>query len=146
MYFKILLAVFFTVPKIDPSWGLGAIKASHLQYYKLGQLGNKPVFDADLQNLFIVVELGDHHATLLDGDSFQPINRFNIRFAVHGGPKFTRDGRYVYFASRDGWISKFDIYNLKMVAEIRAGINTRNIAVSFDGRYVAVGNYLELPG
>ena len=52
------------------------------------------------------------------------------------------DGRYVYFASRDGWISKFDMYTLEMVAEIRAGINTRNLAVSGDGRYVMVGNYL----
>ena len=38
--------------------------------------------------------------------------------------------------------SKFDIYNLKTVAEIRAGINTRNMAVSFDGRYAMVANYL----
>jgi hypothetical protein len=48
----------------------------------------------------------------------------------------------VYFASRDGWISKYDIYNLKLVAEIRAGINTRNLAVSADDRYVMVANYL----
>jgi DNA-binding beta-propeller fold protein YncE len=68
--------------------------------------------------------------------------RFESRFALHGGPKFTRDGRYVYFASRDGWISKFDLWNLKMVAEVRAGINTRNAAVSSDGRYVMVANYL----
>ncbi|HEU0187581.1 MAG TPA: cytochrome D1 domain-containing protein, partial [Gallionellaceae bacterium] len=32
--------------------------------------------------------------------------------------------------------------NLKVTAEIRAGINTRNLAVSSDGRYVMVGNYL----
>jgi len=93
-------------------------------------------------NLFIVVEVGDHHATVLDGDSFEPIHRFQTRFALHGGPKYSPNGRYVYFASRDGWVSKFDIYNLKTVAEIRAGINTRNIAVSHDGRYVLVGNYL----
>jgi DNA-binding beta-propeller fold protein YncE len=31
---------------------------------------------------------------------------------------------------------------LKLVAEIRAGINTRNAAVSSDGRYVMVANYL----
>ncbi len=45
-------------------------------------------------------------------------------------------------ASRDGWISKYDLYNLKLVAEVRAGINTRNLAVSGDGRYVMVANYL----
>jgi DNA-binding beta-propeller fold protein YncE len=64
------------------------------------------------------------------------------RFALHGGPKFTPDGRYVFFASRDGWVSKFDMWNLKVVAEVRAGINTRNAAVSGDGKWVAVANYL----
>jgi hypothetical protein len=39
----------------------------------------------------------------------------------------------------DGWISKFDIYNLKVVAKVRAGINTRNAAVAFNNKYVAVG-------
>jgi DNA-binding beta-propeller fold protein YncE len=88
------------------------------------------------------VEGGDHHVSILDGDKLEPIHRFTSRFALHGGPKFTPDGRYVFFASRDGWISKFDIWNLKTVAEVRAGINTRNAAVSGDGKYVAVANYL----
>jgi hypothetical protein len=34
------------------------------------------------------------------------------------------------------------MYNLKVVAEVRAGINTRNAAVAFNNKYVAVGNYL----
>ncbi|MFB9885826.1 nitrite reductase [Balneatrix alpica] len=131
-----------TPPPQPPKWGLQDILASHLQPYPPGSLGDEPLFQADLQNLFIVVELGDHHVTLLDGDRFEPIHRFKSRFALHGGPKYSPDGRYVYFASRDGWISKFDIYNLKTVAEVRAGINTRNLAVSADGRYVLVGNYL----
>lgn len=137
-----LVRYIYSTPEADPHWDITSIKNSHVIHYRKEQLPNKPAFEADLQNLFIVVELGDHHATLLDGDTFEPIHRFKTRFAVHGGPKYTRDGRYVYFASRDGWISKFDIYNLKTVAEIRAGINTRNLAVSYDGRYVAVGNYL----
>ena len=125
-----------------PKWGIDEIKKSHLTHFKSKNLSNKPVFKADMLNLFIVVELGDHHATLLDGDKFEPIQRFKTRFALHGGPKYSPDGRYVYFASRDGWISKYDIYNLKTVVEIRAGINTRNVAVSGDGKTVLVGNYL----
>ncbi|CAM2069465.1 C-type cytochrome [Sulfidibacter corallicola] len=124
-----------------PKWGEREIARSRI-VHQPAPLPAKPVFDADLMNLFIVVETGDHHATLLDGDTFTPIHRFPTRFALHGGPKYTRDGRFVFFASRDGWISKYDIYNLKMVAEVRAGINTRNAAVSPDGRFVAVGNYL----
>ena len=125
-----------------PAWDEAAIKQSHIVPFKPGSLPDKPAFKADPLNLFIVVELGDHHATVLDGDKLEPIHRFKTRFALHGGPKYSPDGRFVYFASRDGWISKFDIYNLKTVAEIRAGINTRNLAVSHDGRFVMVGNYL----
>ncbi len=125
-----------------PEWGMEQIHASHLVPNKPETLSDKPIFKATMDNLFVVVELGDHHATLLNGDTFESIKRFPTRFALHGGPKYGPNGRYVYFASRDGWISKFDIYNLKYVAEVRAGINTRNLAVSADGRYVIVANYL----
>lgn len=125
-----------------PRWGMAEITASRVQHADAAALGDSPRFEADIDNLFVVVELGDHHATLLDGDRFEPIHRFPTRFALHGGPKYAQGGRYVYFASRDGWISKFDIYNLTYVAEVRAGINTRNLAVSHDGRFVAVANYL----
>ncbi|GAO37143.1 cytochrome CBB3 [Sulfuricella sp. T08] len=132
--------IYQPLPK-TPVWGADEIITSHLQHVTEA-LPDKPVFSADPLNLFVVVEVGDHHATILDGDKFEPIYRFPTRFALHGGPKFSPDGRFVYFASRDGWISKFDIYNLKMVAEVRAGINTRNLAVSGDGNTVLVGNYL----
>ncbi|MET0068512.1 MAG: cytochrome D1 domain-containing protein [Candidatus Thiodiazotropha sp.] len=125
-----------------PEWGMQQITASRIEHHKPGTLPDRPRFDADIENLFVVVELGDHHATLLDGDSFKPIHRFPTRFALHGGPKYAQGGRYVYFASRDGWISKFDIYNLTYTSEVRAGINTRNLAVSHDGRFVMVANYL----
>lgn len=137
-----LVDLIYTAPATIPKWGLDEINASHIVNFADGSLPNKPAFTADPLNLFVVVETGDHHATILDGDKLEPIHRFQTRFALHGGPKFTPDGRYVYFASRDGWISKFDIWNLKTTHEVRAGINTRNLAVSGDGRYVIVGNYL----
>ncbi len=132
----------YTPLKQVPVWGMKEIRASQLVYHEPGELPNVPLFDADVDNLFMVVELGDHHATLLNGDTFEPIHRFPTRFALHGGPKWAQGGRYIYFASRDGWISKFDVFNLTYVAEVRAGINSRNLAVSDDGRYVAVANYL----
>jgi len=125
-----------------PTWDRAAIEKSHIIHNPMDTLPSEPTFKADMLNLFVVVELGDHHFTLLDGDTFEAIGRFPTRFALHGGPKYSPDGRYVYFTSRDGWISKFDIYSQKYVAEIRAGINARNSAVSADGRYVMVANYL----
>ena len=132
----------YTPLAIKPVWGETEIRTSRMEYVKPDSLPPKPVFTADPLNLFVVVETGDHHATILDGDTFEPVKRFATRYALHGGPKFSPDGRYVYFASRDGWVSKYDIWNLTLVAEVRAGINTRNLAVSSDGRYVLVGNYL----
>jgi len=137
-----LVDYIYTPLKKIPRWGKTEINASRVVYHAPGSLGDKPIYKADPLNLFLVVEIGDHHVTVLDGDKLEPIYRFKSHFALHGGPKFSPDGRYVYFASRDGWISKFDMYNLKIVAEARAGINTRNLAISGDGRYVMIGNTL----
>ena len=139
---KELADYIYTPLAAPPAWGMEQIAASRIEHHALDSLPARPVFDADPLNLFVVVEAGDHHATILDGDRLEPLTRFATRFALHGGPKFSPDGRYVTFASRDGWISKYDLWSLQMVAEVRAGINTRNAAVSKDGRFVIVGNYL----
>ncbi|MFE8070363.1 cytochrome D1 domain-containing protein [Marinobacteraceae bacterium S3BR75-40.1] len=132
----------YQAPDVAPQWSSEAIRDSHQVPHPFGSLPDQPKFDADPMNLFLVVEKGDHHVSLLDGDKMERITRFPSRFALHGGPKFTPDGRYVFFGSRDGWITKYDIYNLAVVAEVRAGINMRNIAVSADGRYLMAANYL----
>ncbi len=139
---KALVEHAYTPIKPMPVWGEAEITASRIVNFAPGSLPDKPQFKADPLNLFVVVETGDHHVSILDGDKLEPIHRFQSRFALHGGPKFTPDGRYVFFASRDGWITKFDMWNLKVIAEVRAGINTRNAAVSGDGKWVAVANYL----
>jgi len=132
----------YTAVSPQPRWDETQIRASRVVHADTAKLSARPVFKADPLNLFVVVETGDHHVTVLDGDRLEPLARFQSRYALHGGPKFSPDGRFVYFASRDGWISKYDLWNLRMVAEVRAGLNTRNAAVSSDGRFVAVANYL----
>ena len=135
------LAQFIYQPPAEkPIWGAKEINASRTLAKPVNR--TTPVFKADPLNLFVVVESGDHHVSILDGDSFKRLARFKSHFALHGGPKFTPDGRYVFFASRDGWITKYDLYSLKVVGDIRAGINTRNMAISSDGKYLAVANYL----
>ncbi|MBV1797961.1 nitrite reductase [Siccirubricoccus sp. G192] len=137
-----LAAHIFQPAPADLRWGAAEIEATRSVLVPPGQLPARPVFDADPLNLFVVVETGDHHATVLDGDRFTPIHRFPTRPALHGGPKFSPDGRFVYLMSRDGWVTKYDLYSLQPVAEVRAGVNSRNIALSSDGRFVAVANYL----
>ena len=136
------LAAFVKTPlPFVPDWTEADIAASR-EVNPDYVAARKPVFDADPLNLFVVVETGDHHATILDGDRFEPITRFPTRFALHGGPKFTPDGRFVFFMSRDGWVTKYDLWSLAVVAEVRAGLNSRNIAISRDGLHLAVANYL----
>lgn len=125
-----------------PRWTEEDIRASHLALADATSLPAKPVWSADPMNLFVVVEGGDHHVSLVDGDKFERIHRFASRYALHGGPKFTPDGRFVFFGSRDGWITKYDLWNLKTIAEVRAGLNMRNVAVSSDGKWVMAANYL----
>jgi len=132
----------FTPPADPPVWDAARIAATRKVFTDPAALPADPVHDADPLNLFVVIELGDNHATVLDGDRLVPIHRFRTHTAVHGGPKFSPDGRFVYIASRTGWVSKVDLHGLQPVAEVRAGINSRNLAVSGDGRYVAVANYL----
>lgn len=125
-----------------PAFADADIRASRVETAGAAALPAKPRWSADPWNLFVVVEGGDHHVSLVDGDRFEVVHRFASRFALHGGPKFTPDGRFVFFGSRDGWITKYDLWNLTVVAEVRAGLNTRNVAVSGDGRWVIAANYL----
>ncbi len=47
----------------------------------------------------------------------------------------------MYSLPRDGWVTKFDLWNLKVVAEA-CWHQHANAAVSGDGKWVAVANYL----
>ena len=128
------------LPEI-PTWGAAQIAESRVMNPDY-QPADKPTFDADYLNLFVVVETGDHHATILNGDTFEPMTRFATPLFVHGGPKFSSDGHYVYFMSRDGWIMKYDLWALQEVGRVRGAINSRNIAMSGDGKHIALANYL----
>ena len=142
-HIQALVQYLYTPVTPAPTWAEADIRASReaLDAKALRALADKPQWRADPMNLFVVVEGGDHHVSLVDGDRFEPIHRFASRYALHGGPKFTPDGRWVFFGSRDGWITKYDLWNLKVVAEVRAGLNMRNVAVSGDGRWVMAANY-----
>ena len=138
------LAAFLQQPLAEvPDWKEADIAASLVVNEDYEAVG-KPRWSADPMNITLVVETGDHHVSVLDGDTFKTLDRFATPFAVHGGPKFSPDGRYVFIMSRDGWVQKYDLYALQEVGRIRAGLNSRNIAMSHDGKWLAVANYLPM--
>lgn len=137
-----VVAYIYTRPAAPPAWSTADIQASRKVLVEPDRLPDRPVHAADPLNLFVLVEQGDHHASILDGDRLTRLARFPTPFALHGGPKFSPDGRFVHFLSRDGWLLRYDLWSLQPVAEVRAGINSRNVAISGDGRVLAVANYL----
>ncbi len=126
-----------------PDWGQDKIAASRVMNDEYKSV-DAPIWASDPMNITLVVETGDHHVSVLDGDTFEVLDRFATPFAVHGGPKFSPDGRDVFIMSRDGWVQKYDIWALHEVGQVRAGVNSRNIAMSKDGKHLAVANYLPM--
>ena len=129
-------------PGSSPEWGEASIRSSRVEQQGAAALPPKPQWQADPMNLFVVVEAGDHHVSLVDGDRFEVLHRFASRSALQGEPRFTPDGRFAYFGTRDGWVTKYDLWNLTPVAEVRAGLDMRNLALAGDGHWVMAANYL----
>lgn len=119
------------------TWDADAISASRVVDRDVATLPARPIFRADPDNLTLVVE--SEQITVLDNATHAPIAHIATA-ALHGTPAFSPDGRFVYWASRDGWVSQFDLWNLKPIARIRVGTRPRALAVSSNGRYLMVVN------
>lgn len=118
------------------AWDADAMRASHRVYPALE--GAEP--PALPKESFLVVEAGDDHASLLDGERLELIHRWPTRPDLRGTPGFSADGRHVFLTSGAGWITKYDLRRRAPVAEIRAGLRSRDAALSGDGRYLLVAN------
>lgn len=66
--------------KLPPKWDLADISASRSVNAEAVDLPAKPVFTADPMNITLVVEHGDHHITVLDGDKMEL--RHPLRYAL----------------------------------------------------------------
>lgn len=127
-------------PKVIPTWTIKQIEKT--RKVKNKKYKSKLTKNIDPLNLFTVVEIADHAISILDGDSFKVLKRLKTKPGVHGGAKYSPTGRYMYLSSRDGWVEKFDMHAMRSLGVVRVGINTRNIAVSADGKYIAAANYM----
>lgn len=126
-----------TAPIAHVMWAADDIAGSREGFSRTEKVGAKGV---DYENITLVVESGKS-VTVMDGQNFQLMDKFEVG-AIHGGPKFSYSLRYVYAPTRDGVITKYDLASLAKLTSIKVGINTRNIAVSDDDRWIAAANYL----
>jgi len=92
----------------------------------------------DPQNITLVVEAGDHYVSVLDGDTFDLLDRFPTPVATPVDLKFSPDMQYAFVLFSDGWLQKYDILASKQVTRVRAGNAARQMAISADGQWLAV--------
>ncbi|SFC07519.1 nitrite reductase (NO-forming) / hydroxylamine reductase [Halobiforma haloterrestris] len=103
---------------------------------------------ADLRDLLAVAERRPGAVSLVDTVRHERIARIDgvgrgpHSIAFHRSlPENTREGAHAYVQSRQGWVSKIDLYGGRLVARVRGGTSGRSIAVSADSRYVCAGYY-----
>ncbi len=87
----------------------------------------------NIKNLVAVVEQGNGKVWIMENERI--LDKFNFK-NVHGGIKYTPDGKKLFVPSRDGWIGRYDIDKGRFYGKVRACIYQRNIAVSRDGKYL----------
>jgi hypothetical protein len=129
---------YIKTPAVSPKWEVKDILTTRSISEKKG-ISPKP--RVDMTNLFMVVEGGKGDVHFMDGDTFTLLDKAHVG-AIHGGPKFDNALKNAYLGGRDGWIVKYDLTKWRETGRIRAGINTRNMAVSTDGKVLAVANTL----
>lgn len=127
-------------PVADIRWDVPEIAASRVEF----PTGPRRIpADVRRENLTLVVERGTSSVVVLDGDTLEELDRFAVG-RIHGGLKFDRKWRGAWAATRDGTLVAYDLVHGGLRAKAKVAVNTRNVAVSPEGDYVAVAN--QLPG
>ncbi len=122
----------------EVSWTLEDIAASRV----VEEPGTRTLGDeVDRAKLILVVERGSGSVSVLDGDSLEELDRFFVG-RIHGGIKFDHDFHRALAVTRDGTLVQYDLDRGVPRTRIKVGVNTRNIAISSDGRFVAAANQL----
>lgn len=106
------------------------------------ELPNAPTHSGNIDNLMLVTEREVQSITVIDGDTHQLLTHIPASYRAHGYTFNPVDARWAYNMGRDGWVFKIDLYSLEPVRKVRVGLDSRGIAMSDDGKYIIIGNYI----
>ncbi|AMN46954.1 hypothetical protein ACG33_07555 [Steroidobacter denitrificans] len=147
---KILAELIATQPKRRLNWSLAEVRAS-LQVLVADEsmLPSAPRYRIDhIDDLMGVVSRGRHSAgpeskvLFYDGRRHRKVGEVPTGFAPHLLDFHPTEPRWAYVRDDAGWVHKIDLYSMRTVRKVRAGLNGTSLAVSRDGRYVAAGSYV----
>ncbi|HFD38722.1 MAG TPA: c-type cytochrome, partial [Anaerolineae bacterium] len=123
-------------------WDMAAMENTLEVLVPPDQLPSEPTHSGNLDNLMLVTEREARRIAVFDGDTHTLLGKIDASYRAHGYTFDPSDPRWAYNVGRDGWLFKIDLYTLQAVTKIRVGIDSRAIAISDDGKYVIVGNYI----
>jgi len=137
-------------PKQSMSWGLDDIRNSlEVLVAEESALPDKPNYPIEnLDDLMVIMVRGRFAAgdgaklVFYDGRTNKKIGEIPTDFAPHLMDFHPGQERWAYVRDDNGYILKIDLYSLKVVRKIRAGLNGTSLAVSRDGRYLAAGSFI----
>ncbi len=123
-------------------WEMDQIAASGTVLVDEATLPGAPTHDGNLDNLMLVTEREAESIAVFDGDTHRLLGHIEASYRAHGYAFDPTSGRWAYNVGRDGWLFKIDLYTLQAVTKVRVGLDSRGLAISDDGQYVIVGNYI----
>ncbi len=120
---------YLRTPAKKIEWGKKQIEAS------LKKIDNpkKDLGIKNIANVTLVVERGANRVWVMENEKV--LDRFSFK-NVHGGLKYTLDGKNFYVPTRDGWIGHHSLERGRLEEKVRACVNLRNISLSRDGKYI----------
>ncbi len=122
----ISLVKFIKTPVQNMTWNIKDIKTSRKHNIKPNTV--KP-FTKSIVNIMAVVEAGKNDVWIMNGLNI--INK--VKFGdIHGGLKFSQNGKYIYMPSRNGYIGRYNIQKGYLDYLARACIYQRNIGIVRD--------------
>ena len=146
----LIAALIAQQPKKTLAWGLEDIRKSLTVFVAdESTLPAKPVYAIeDIDDLMAVMGRGHYAAgsdakvVFFDGRTHRKVGEVPTGFAPHLMDFHPRQARWAYVRDDMGYIHKIDLYSLKTVRKVRAGLNGTSLALSRDGRYLAAGSYV----
>lgn len=146
----LLVELVTTQPRSAPGWGLQDARDS-LQVLVADEasLPAAPQYAMDsMDDLMAVMSRGRHAAgkdskvLFYDGRTHRQVGEVASDFAPHLMDFHPSEPRWAYLRDDAGWVHKIDLYSMRTVRRVRAGLNGTSLAISRDGRFVAAGSYV----
>ncbi|HSJ58194.1 MAG TPA: cytochrome D1 domain-containing protein [Anaerolineae bacterium] len=123
-------------------WDLDQIAASREVLVDEATLPDEPAHEGNVDNLMLVTEREARSIAVFDGDTHTLLGHIEASYRAHGYAFDPTNERWAWNVGRDGWLFKIDLYTLQAVSKVRVGLDARGLAISDDGKYAIVGNFI----